>query len=126
MPWCILVKKYFAFGLSVPEVLETEHPQVAASLEISAALLRKTGRAEEAAQMEARAKPIRAKWPHDGFGSNYDLRHRLALRLQCDGDPTFRPKRRLGSDTPRRQPSSAAYNSARVRSQAFRWSVPWW
>ena len=53
----------------MPEILGTEHPQVAASLENSAALLRETGRAEEAAQMEARAKPIRAKWPHDGFGS---------------------------------------------------------
>ena len=28
-------------------------------------------------------------------GSNYDLRHRLALRLECDGEPTFGPERRL-------------------------------
>jgi hypothetical protein len=34
---------------------------VAASLENYAALLRKTGRAGEAAEMEARAKAIRAK-----------------------------------------------------------------
>ncbi len=47
-------------------------------------------------------------------GSNCDLRHRLALRLECDGEPTFTPERRLGSDTPRRQPSPAAYNSARL------------
>ncbi len=25
----------------------------------------------------------------DRFGSNCDLRHRLALRLECDGEPTF-------------------------------------
>ncbi len=29
------------------------------------------------------------------FGSNYDLQHRLVLRLECDGEPTFAPERRL-------------------------------
>jgi len=29
------------------------------------------------------------------FGSNYDLRHRLVSRLECDGEPTFGPERRL-------------------------------
>ena len=28
-------------------------------------------------------------------GSNCDLQHRLALRLECDGEPTFSPERRL-------------------------------
>jgi len=28
-------------------------------------------------------------------GSNYDLRHRLVSRLECDGEPTFGPERRL-------------------------------
>ncbi len=38
-----------------------EHPNVAQSLENYAALLRKTGRSDEATKMEARAKAIRAK-----------------------------------------------------------------
>ena len=42
--------------------LGPEHPDVAQSLENYAALLRKTGRADEAAEMEARAKAIRAKY----------------------------------------------------------------
>ena len=29
------------------------------------------------------------------LGSNCDLRHRLALRLECGGEPTFAPERRL-------------------------------
>ena len=28
------------------------------------------------------------------FGSNCDLRHRVALRLECDGEPTLSPERR--------------------------------
>ena len=43
------------------KALGPEHPNVAASLENYAALLRETGRADEAAEMEARAKAIRAK-----------------------------------------------------------------
>ena len=39
-----------------------EHPNVAASLENYAVLLHETGRADEAAKMEARAKAIRAKY----------------------------------------------------------------
>jgi tetratricopeptide (TPR) repeat protein len=42
--------------------LGPEHPDVAQSLENYAALLRETGRADEAAEMEARAKAIRAKY----------------------------------------------------------------
>ena len=38
-----------------------EDPVVAISLVVYAALLRKTGRGDEAAKMEARAKAIRAK-----------------------------------------------------------------
>ena len=38
------------------------HPDVAQNLETYADLLRKTGRADEAAEMEARAKAIRAKY----------------------------------------------------------------
>ncbi len=45
-----------------PRTLGPEHPNVAQSLENYAALLRKTGRADEAAEMEARAKAIRAKY----------------------------------------------------------------
>ncbi len=30
-----------------------------------------------------------------GFGSNCDHRHRLVLRLECDGEPTFGLERRL-------------------------------
>ena len=44
------------------KVLGPEHPDVAQSLENYAALLRKTGRADEAVEMEARAKAIRAKY----------------------------------------------------------------
>ncbi len=45
----------------VEKALGPDHPHVAASLENYAALLRKTGRSDEAARMEARAKAIRAK-----------------------------------------------------------------
>ncbi len=38
-----------------------EHPDVATSLKNYAALLRETGRGNEAARLEARAKAIRAK-----------------------------------------------------------------
>ncbi len=44
------------------KALGPEHPDVAKSLENYAALLRETGRADEAAEMEARAKAIRAKY----------------------------------------------------------------
>ncbi len=43
------------------KALGPEHPDVAQGLENYAALLRKTGRSDEAARMEARAKAIRAK-----------------------------------------------------------------
>ncbi len=43
------------------KALGAEHPNVAASLENYAALLRKTGRGTEASKLEARAKAIRAK-----------------------------------------------------------------
>ena len=39
----------------------SEHPSAASSLEIYADLLRKTNRAAEAAEIEARAKAIRAR-----------------------------------------------------------------
>ncbi len=42
--------------------LGLDHPDVATSLENYAALLRETGRADEAAEMEARATAIRAKY----------------------------------------------------------------
>ncbi len=45
----------------VEKALGPEHPDVAASLENYAALLRETGRSDEAAKMEARAEAIRAK-----------------------------------------------------------------
>ncbi len=44
------------------KALGPEHPNVAQSLDNYAALLRETGRADEAAEMEARAKAIRAKY----------------------------------------------------------------
>ncbi len=43
------------------KALGPEHPDVAASLENYAALLRRTARADEAERMEAPAKAIRAK-----------------------------------------------------------------
>ncbi len=43
------------------KALGPDHPDVATSLENYADLLRKTGRGDEAAKMEARAKAIRAK-----------------------------------------------------------------
>ena len=46
----------------IEKALGPEHPNLATSLENYAALLRKTGRADEAAEMEARAKAIRAKY----------------------------------------------------------------
>ncbi len=42
--------------------LGPEHPDVAQSLENYAILLRETGRPKKAAEMEARAKAIRAKY----------------------------------------------------------------
>ena len=42
--------------------LGPEHPSVATGLENYATLLRTTGRADEATEMEARAKAIRAKY----------------------------------------------------------------
>jgi len=33
-----------------------------------------------------------------GFGSNYDLRHRLAERLERSGEPTFSPEGRLSAN----------------------------
>jgi hypothetical protein len=42
--------------------LGPEHPNVPKILDNYAALLRETGRADEAAEMEARAKAIRAKY----------------------------------------------------------------
>ncbi len=44
------------------KALGPEHPDVVQSLENYAALLRETGRADEAAEMEVRAKAIRAKY----------------------------------------------------------------
>ncbi len=53
----------FRLSLAIREnSLGPEHPDVAQSLENYAALLRETGRADEAAEMEARAKAIRAKY----------------------------------------------------------------
>jgi tetratricopeptide (TPR) repeat protein len=53
----------FQRSLAIREqALGPEHPDVATSLENYAALLRETGRADEAAEMEARAKAIRAKY----------------------------------------------------------------
>ena len=52
----------YARALTIREkTLDPEHPDLATSLENYAALLRQTGRADEAARMEARAKAIRAK-----------------------------------------------------------------
>ena len=49
-------------SLAILEVaLGPEHPYITKGLENYAALLRKTGRTDEAARMEARAKTIRAK-----------------------------------------------------------------
>ena len=45
----------------IEKALGPEHPDVAQSLENYAALLRKTGRDDEAVKLEARAKAIRAK-----------------------------------------------------------------
>jgi hypothetical protein len=42
-------------------VLGPDHPEVAASLEDYAQLLRQTGRTEEVAEMDARATTIRSK-----------------------------------------------------------------
>ena len=44
--------------------------------------------ADEAGSQASSATNVRV-------GSNCDLRHRLALRLECDGEPTFGPERRL-------------------------------
>ncbi|MFQ5915996.1 MAG: tetratricopeptide repeat protein [Nitrospinota bacterium] len=54
----------FKRALAIREkALGPEHPSVAQSLENYAALLRKTGRGTEAANMETRAKAIRAYGP---------------------------------------------------------------
>ena len=45
--------------------LGPDHPEVATTLENYAALLRKTNRAAEAAELEARARAIRAKYSHE-------------------------------------------------------------
>ncbi len=47
------------------KALGLAHPVVARGLENHAALLRETGRSAVAAEMEARAKAIRAKHAHD-------------------------------------------------------------
>ena len=53
-------------SLAIKEkALGPDHPAVAASLQNYAALLRETGRTEEADEMDARAKAIRAKHPQD-------------------------------------------------------------
>ena len=44
------------------KALGPEHPDVAKGLENYAALMRMTGRTEEAVEMDARAKAIRAKY----------------------------------------------------------------
>ncbi len=44
------------------KALGPQHPSVAKVLDSYAALLRETGRADEATKMEARAKAIRAKY----------------------------------------------------------------
>ncbi len=49
-----------ALGI-VEKALGPEHPHVAQSLENYAALLRKTGRDDEAVKLEARARAIRAQ-----------------------------------------------------------------
>ena len=52
----------FKRSLAILEkALGPEHPDVAASLENYASLLRQTARADEAERLEARAKAIRAK-----------------------------------------------------------------
>ncbi len=49
-------------ALAIAEkALGPDHPHVATALENYAALLRKTGRGNEAAKLEARAKAIRAR-----------------------------------------------------------------
>jgi len=53
----------FERSLAIREkALGPEHPDVAQSLENYAILLRETGRPKKAAEMEARAKAIRAKY----------------------------------------------------------------
>ncbi len=53
---------FYKRALAIYEkALGPEHPHVAISLVIYAALLRETGRGAEAAKLEARAKAIRAK-----------------------------------------------------------------
>ena len=47
------------------KALGPEHPDVAKGLENYAALLRMTGRTEEAVEIDARAKAIRAKHAHE-------------------------------------------------------------
>ncbi len=47
------------------DTLGPHHPQLANNLQNYAALLRKTGRADEAAKMETRATAIRAKHAQD-------------------------------------------------------------
>ncbi len=59
----VLAEPLYRRSLAILEkALRPEHPTVAASLENYAELLRETGRADEAAEMESRAKAIRAKY----------------------------------------------------------------
>ncbi len=73
------------------KTLGPDHPDVATSLENYAALLRETGRGEEAKEMEVRAKAIRAKHAQDNpvvvrcchfrFWLRSDIRATLPVRL---------------------------------------------
>ena len=59
----VLAAPLYRRSLTIWEkALGPEHPNVAQSLENYAALLRNTGRPKKAAEMEARAKVIRAKY----------------------------------------------------------------
>ncbi len=62
-------KPLYKWMLAIWEkALGPEHPHVATSLENYAAVLRKTGRTTEAANLEARAKAIRAKHTKENPG----------------------------------------------------------
>jgi len=62
-------KPLYKWMLAIWEkALGPEHPRVATSLENYAAVLRKTGRTTEAANLEARAKAIRAKHTKENPG----------------------------------------------------------
>jgi hypothetical protein len=47
------------------------------------------------ADSDLKDSALRQSTAYVAVGSNYDLRHRLALRLECDGESTFGPERRL-------------------------------